>query len=135
LQPHWFPAYTPDHTCGPKCRHGGESPTTDFHDPFSGGSGKQKARIRVEGIGEEVGYYGARSYIPPDSVRPAPARRDRARKLRRGAREVVEVESDAWGPWRSESRAKKWQTSGAAASVPVHAGFWLRGWNFLVGQK
>jgi hypothetical protein len=45
------------------------------------------------------------SYIPPNSVKSAPARRDRARKLHRGARKVVEEESDAWGPLRSESRA------------------------------
>jgi hypothetical protein len=52
-----------------------------------------------------AGYCGARSYIPPNLVKSAPAHRDRARKLRRGAREVVEEESDAWGPLHSESRA------------------------------
>jgi hypothetical protein len=77
---------------------------------FAYGGGRVGLAARLRSLLESrrwgrAGYCGARSYIPPSPVDSAPARRDRARKFRRSAREVVEEESDAWGPLRSESRA------------------------------
>jgi hypothetical protein len=83
--------------------HRGESPAADLRNPFSGGGGKQKARIGAEGVGEGQGTAALGLISPLDSFRPAPARRDRARKLRRDACEVVEDETGRGGPHTSEA--------------------------------